>query len=89
MYSIKVKDNIVHFTVGEITLVLSPEESEHIAKALNQAAYDVDWPPYDYRIGDDKLCDCGHPYYRHFDTYEDMLAIGCKYCECEVFEEPK
>lgn len=37
---------------------------------------------YDKEFGDDKLCNCGHPYYRHFDTYEDMENVGCKYCSC-------
>jgi hypothetical protein len=37
-------------------------------------------PRYDPLYGDDKLCDCGHPYYRHFDTYDDMAPVGCKYC---------
>jgi hypothetical protein len=32
-------------------------------------------------FGDDRLCVCGHPYYRHFDTYEDMAPVGCKYCQ--------
>ena len=33
----------------------------------------------------DKLCKCGHPYYRHFDSYEDMEPCGCKYCGCHDF----
>lgn len=37
-------------------------------------------PPYDPFYGDDKPCICGHPYYRHFDTYDDMAPVGCKYC---------
>lgn len=40
---------------------------------------------YNSNYGDEKLCKCGHPYYRHFDTYENMYPIGCKYCECLVF----
>jgi hypothetical protein len=36
--------------------------------------------PYDPDFGDDRVCKCGHPYYRHFDTYEDMRPVGCKYC---------
>lgn len=41
---------------------------------------------YDEKYGDDKLCKCGHPYYRHFDTYtENMEPIGCKYCSCDNF----
>ena len=31
------------------------------------------------------LCRCGHMYYRHFDGYEDNAAVGCKYCDCQVF----
>jgi len=42
---------------------------------------------YNPNFGDDKLCECGHPYYRHFDTYEDMDPVGCKYCECFTFDE--
>lgn len=45
---------------------------------------------YDPDFGDDRLCQCGHPYYRHFDTYDDMADVGCKYChwgECEGFVE--
>lgn len=35
---------------------------------------------YDSNFGDNKECLCGHEYYRHFDTYDNMAAIGCKYC---------
>jgi hypothetical protein len=35
----------------------------------------------------DALCLCGHPYHRHFDSYEDMEPIGCKYCVCDTFRE--
>ena len=41
---------------------------------------------YDKNYGDDKLCECGHQYHRHFDGYEGMAAVGCKYCECGVFK---
>lgn len=40
---------------------------------------------YNPKFGDDRECECGHPYYRHFDTYEDMEACGCKYCGCYEF----
>jgi len=46
--------------------------------------------PYDPHFGDARICECGHPYYRHFDTYEDMAPVGCKYChhdQCEEFKE--
>lgn len=42
---------------------------------------------YNDKYGDDRECKCGHAYYRHFDTYEDMEAIGCKYCQCFLFDE--
>ncbi len=43
---------------------------------------------YNKNYGDDKECRCGHPYHRHFDSYENMQAIGCKYCECRTFVPP-
>jgi hypothetical protein len=39
---------------------------------------------YDPNYGDDIPCECGHPYYRHFDTYDDMEPVGCKYCNTYV-----
>lgn len=33
------------------------------------------------------MCVCGHTYYRHFDTWDDMEAVGCKYCGCKEFIE--
>jgi hypothetical protein len=44
---------------------------------------------YNPNFGDNKKCKCGHAYYRHFDTYEQMEAVGCKYCDCYTFEEAK
>jgi len=35
----------------------------------------------------DKICKCGHPYHRHFDSYEDMANVGCKYCPCFEFKK--
>lgn len=37
----------------------------------------------------DAICECGDPYYRHFDTYEKMSPVGCKYCDCYTFRLPK
>ncbi len=42
---------------------------------------------YNPDYGNDRVCQCGHAYYRHFDTYEDMADVGCKYCGCETFVE--
>ncbi len=41
---------------------------------------------YDETFGDEKLCNCGHPYRRHFDSYDDNCHVGCKYCECFDWE---
>jgi hypothetical protein len=30
-------------------------------------------------------CECGHSYERHFDSYENMSPVGCKYCCCGDF----
>ena len=40
---------------------------------------------YNKNYGDDRICVCGHFYYRHFDTYNDMENVGCKYCGCNNF----
>lgn len=42
---------------------------------------------YNPKYGDERLCVCGHCYYRHFDACEDMEPVGCKYCECFEFVE--
>jgi len=42
---------------------------------------------YNTNYGDNKECECGHSYYRHFDTYEKMEPVGCKYCQCYDFKE--
>jgi hypothetical protein len=44
---------------------------------------------YNPNFGDNKICKCGHRYYRHFDSYEEMYACGCKYCQCYDFKEKK
>jgi len=45
---------------------------------------------YNENFGDDRVCVCGHTYDRHFDSYEQMEAVGCKYCDCFTFiEAPK
>jgi hypothetical protein len=42
---------------------------------------------YNPYYGDHRICNCGHTYYRHFDSYEAMRDVGCKYCSCDTFEE--
>ena len=42
---------------------------------------------YNPNYGDLRMCVCGHTYYRHFDPWDDMEAVRCKYCGCEEFIE--
>ena len=44
---------------------------------------------YDPKYGNDKVCACGHIYYRHFDSYDDLSPVECKYCLCCSFNEKK
>ena len=41
---------------------------------------------YNPKYGDERVCCCGHTYYRHFDSYDNMDAVGCKYCPCSTFK---
>lgn len=42
---------------------------------------------YNPDYGDNRSCECGHAYHRHFDSYEHMYPCGCKYCPCSEFKE--
>jgi len=42
---------------------------------------------YNPNYGDNRICKCGHPYHRHFDSWEDNEPCGCKYCGCQEFVE--
>lgn len=46
---------------------------------IKQYSYNPDY-------GDDKICQCYHPYHRHFDSHDDMANTGCKYCDCKEFK---
>ena len=85
-----------------LAALLARVEAEAVERAYEQGRDDaergvhrVHCPAYDKSIGDERLCECGHPYYRHFDTYDNMRPVGCKYCECFVptalspIKEPK
>jgi len=56
------------------------------APYILEVKYEVE-RTYNKNYGDNRICICGHPYYRHFDTYEDMQDVGCKYCHCFDFVE--
>lgn len=44
---------------------------------------------YNKLYGDEKVCECGHTYEKHFDSYDDNYPVGCKYCDCVNFVEKK
>lgn len=41
-----------------------------------------DWNP---KFDQSAKCICGHRYERHFDSYDHMANVGCKYCDCREF----
>jgi hypothetical protein len=59
-------------------LALKPQEGAAEGKA--------EFRSYNRNYGDTRVCKCGHKYYRHFDTHDDMADVGCKYCDCGTFE---
>lgn len=59
-----------------------------ISKMLLKTVRVYGYAKYDPSYGDDRICHCGHQYHRHFDSYEEMAPVGCKYCyECRAFVE--
>ena len=72
--------NLLHAAITEVM-------REHHLEVKREA----DGPEFfDPTFGDEKVCKCGHTYDRHFDSYDAMRPIGCKYChktgECSGFE---
>ena len=83
--------------LSEITLMVGAEnfqDAKRIIRNMVQYLKDDEVAPnqvpdvYDPNFGDDRPCKCGHPYYRHFDSYENMDPVGCKYCPCGSWEAP-
>lgn len=67
---------------------LSAEEYHGIIRLLLSKISVYGFAPYDETFGDERVCQCGHPYHRHFDWMENYRPVGCKYCDCDAFEEP-
>lgn len=89
--SIRLGENLdyAEYILGEIvderdmTSEVNPEgKAPYLITKITVVGYRKQYNP-DY--GDHKLCRCGHTYYRHFDSYEGMNPVGCKYCGCEEF----
>jgi len=54
------------------------EKKPYIEKTVIEKHWN---PDYDQSA----ICTCGHIYGRHFDSYDHMSNIGCKYCDCMEF----
>ena len=70
---------------------VSEEEIERIKREGIDLSKRNDIPyingEYNPNYGDNRICVCGHTYGRHFDSFDDMEACGCKYCGCDEFKE--
>lgn len=60
------------------------EENPYIEEEVN---YTV--KKFNPKFGNERMCECGHTYERHFDWMEDNKFVGCKYCGCDDFVERK
>lgn len=61
----------------------APEWEERAQRVLDELG-----PVWSPNADQDAKCGregCAHPYHRHFDSYEDMAPVGCKYCSCHRF----
>jgi hypothetical protein len=85
--------------VADLNVQIQREVSRdgtRIPATLLKLLSDLDWlvlnwklpKPYDPAFGAERECKCGHPYYRHFDSYAENEPIGCKYCGCPAWEQP-
>ncbi|QIN94725.1 hypothetical protein PP460_gp077 [Streptomyces phage Muntaha] len=85
--------------MGYVDIRFDKEEAEKVRDILNKAP-DGDMQAIAFAIdvqlnrmwdaSHDQMAQCGnceHVYHRHFDSYEDMEPVGCKYCDCFHFEE--
>lgn len=87
---------VVHSILGHVATATKDKQPSTYA-AAHQAEKTVcifldrleDAPPhyYDPEYGDETPCQCGHWFYYHFDTYDDMEPAGCKDCDCDWFRK--
>lgn len=77
---IRMKDILAGWEPKPGTMRVPPRPNRVPSEWEGKAAYDPNF-------GNERICKCGHTYYRHFDSYDDMAPIGCKYCQCGYFEE--
>lgn len=83
-FAVKVAERIINIEGFDIT---TSNKEPYIERIVISALHTMVYNP---NYGDDKPCgNCGHTYDRHFDSHDDMEAVGCKYCECYEFVDLK
>ena len=69
--------------VSEVETAINTENGPYLITEIVRTVWAYRFNP-DYEP--DKECsNCQHSYDRHFDSYEDMRPVGCKYCSCHLF----
>lgn len=74
---------ITEETYLEMKKMIANYESEQLNKHAERPYLEVVTietdRKYNPKYGDNRICKCGHPYHRHFDSYEQMEAVD-GYC---------
>lgn len=86
------KPNMTRETLAIVNILwarMEAAETELAWLKMKQSEGEAEDKDYDPEFGDERVCQCGHKYHRHFDSYEDMAPVGCKYCACDEFVEIK
>jgi hypothetical protein len=76
---------VEHQQLTEELETASVERCREIAQFLLNRIPVYGYAPYNSSIKSDLECEYGHPYHRHFDSHDNMLPVGCKYCRCYAF----
>lgn len=81
--------NAIAFITEIIRTIIHGEKEMKEEKPYIIETITIKKKKYNPNYGDKRMCVCGHTYYRHFDSWNDMEAVGCKYCGCQQFVEAK
>jgi len=76
------REEFMEFFNIEISKIIEANKQEPYIADINTESL-----KYNPKYGDDRICKCGHVYYRHFDWADNYAAVGCKYCNCYEFIE--
>lgn len=71
---------------AEVEIKLQSDEGPYKRYSVQLSFVDNRYNPK-FDNDNSPACTCGHSYERHFDPYENMAAIGCKYCRCHLYQE--